>query len=295
MNILKFIIHLDPSLVDSLSDFLIGVHDAAIEFAPDGDGPCILQAFVEKELRSLDDVESMVEQVRAYGVDLARIFSCDAPEVRVEFLEDQDWSETWKAHFKPFSIVPGLVIAPTWEQYEPAPGEKIIVMDPGLAFGTGHHETTRLCLKMLSQAEAITNGGTMLDVGTGTGILAMAAVLFGASHAVGIDNDPQALKAARANCRLNGLAEQIEINGRGLRDIKPSFDLVVANIVYDVLLELSEDLGRVAAGGALLLSGLIEGSQSVNTTDCFAKMGFRLVDMHTDGQWSALLMHQSAQ
>ena len=108
----------------------------------------------------------------------------------MEILEDQDWSETWKVHFKPFAIVPGLVIAPTWEQYETASDEQVIMMDPGMAFGTGHHETTRLCLELLRESEPICSGCTMRDVCTGTGILAMVALLFGARRAIGIDNDP---------------------------------------------------------------------------------------------------------
>ena len=218
------------------------------------------------------------------------------PEVAVEFLADQDWSESWKVHFKPFAIVPGLVIAPSWEQYKPSTDEQVIVMDPGMAFGTGHHATTRLCLEKLRQSEAVLSGGTVLDVGTGTGILAMAAALFGARQAVGIDNDQDAVKAAQANCRRNGLSEKIEISDNALEGIKYTFDMVVANIVHDVLLELSEDLARVTGeDGALLLSGLIDGNQSINITQCFERMGFRLIDKRTDGQWCVLLLQRSPQ
>ena len=291
MKLLKLTIHADSRLFDSLSDFLIGVHDAAIgSSVSDKGGPRILQVFIEKDVSSSDEAELIAAQARAYGVELAQIFSCDPPEIDVEFLEDQDWSESWKVHFKPFAIVPGLVIAPSWEHYEPAPDERVIVMDPGMAFGTGHHETTRLCLEMLSQTEVIRQGGTMLDVGTGTGILAMAAVLLGACRAVGIDNDAEAVKAAVANCDLNGLSDKIEISDKPVEDINSTFDLVVANIVHDVLVQLSKDLSRVAEGGLLMLSGLIEGNQSDNIIHCFEKMGFQLVDTRTDDQWCALLM-----
>ncbi|NNK56215.1 MAG: 50S ribosomal protein L11 methyltransferase [Desulfofustis sp.] len=294
MKLIKLTITLDSSLVDSLSDFLIGVHDSAIELSvTDGDGPVTLQAFAEKDVSSIDEVESVIAQVREYGFELAQIFACDPPKITVEFLEDRDWSESWKVHFKPFAIVPGLVIAPSWEKYEPAPDEKVIVMDPGMAFGTGHHETTRLCLEVLSQTEAVVKGGTMLDVGTGTGILAMASVLFGARHAVGIDNDTEAVKAARDNCRLNSLSEKIEISDRPLEDIESTFDLVVANIVHDVLLELSKDLGRVASGGSLLLSGLMDGNQSENIIHCFVDKGFQLIEKHTDDHWCALLFDKA--
>ena len=283
-------------MVDSLSDFLIGVHGAAIESAVTDDkvaieDPVVLQAFLEKDFASIAEAELLAAQISQYGAELAQIFSCASPTVSVEILEDQDWSETWKVHFKPFTIVPGLVIAPTWEQYETASDEQVIVMDPGMAFGTGHHETTRLCLELLRESEPISSGGTMLDVGTGTGILAMAALLYGARRAVGIDNDPEAVKTALANCRLNDLSSRMEVSGRDLKEIEATFGLVTANIVHDVLLELSDDLARVAReGGALLLSGLIDGQQGENITQCFEGKGFQLIEKRTDGQWCALLL-----
>ena len=278
-------------MADSFSDFLIGVHDAAIDSAVLEEGtPAVLQAYVEKKVSSSNEMEAMADQLRAYGRELAQIFSCDPPQIAVEVLEDRDWSESWKVHFKPFAIVPGLVIAPTWEEYEARGDEQVIVMDPGMAFGTGHHETTRLCLELMSEAETVSAGGTMLDVGTGTGILAMAAVLFGARHAVGIDNDPEAVRAARDNCRLNDLEERIEISGRGLKTVETIFDLVTANIVHDVLLDLSADLARVTGeGGSLVLSGLLEGAQCDAITRSFEEKGFHLVDTRTAGQWCALL------
>ena len=279
-------------MVDSLSDFLIGVHDAAIDSAVLEEGtPAVLQAYVEKKVSSFNEMEAVADQLRAYGRELAQIFSCDPPQIAVEVLEDRDWSESWKVHFKPFAIVPGLVIAPTWEEYEARGDEQVIVMDPGMAFGTGHHETTRLCLELVSEAETVSAGGIMLDVGTGAGILAMAAVLCGARHAVGIDNDPEAVRAARDNCRLNDLEERIEISGRGLKTVETTFDLVTANIVHDVLLELSADLARVTGeGGSLVLSGLLEGAQCDTITRSFEEKGFHLVDTRTAGQWCALLM-----
>ena len=293
MKIVQFTIELDSKLVDSMSDFLIGVHDAAIESTiPEaGDNAVVLRAFVEKELEAPGDTEVITDQINAYGLELGKIFSCDPPQVAVEIIENRDWSESWKTHFKPFAIVPGLVIAPTWEDYEAREDEQVIIMDPGMAFGTGHHETTRLCLQLMSESVIVSAGGIVLDVGTGTGILAMAASLFGARRVVGIDNDPEAVSAAGANCSFNNLSDRIEISGRNLSDIDEVFDLVIANIVHDVLLELSADLARVTgSGGSLLLSGLIDGDQSDNISRCFMERNFELVEKRTDGQWCALLL-----
>ena len=292
---MQITIELDSKLVDSMSDFLIGVHDAAVESTlPEEGASAVLQAFVERDLEAPGDAETIADQIRAYGLELGKIFSCDSPRVTVEILKNRDWSETWKTHFKPFTIVPGLVIAPTWEDYEAREDEQVIVMDPGMAFGTGHHETTRLCLQLMSESATVSAGGTVLDVGTGTGILAMAASLFGARRVVGIDNDPEAVRAAGANCSFNNLSDRIEISGRNLNDIETVFDLVIANIVHDVLLELSADLARVTgSGGTLLLSGLIDGDQSDNISRCFWERDFELIDKRADGQWCALLFKKA--
>lgn len=276
---------------DALSDYLVGIHDAAIDIEVSEQGGSIsLQAFLEADGAAGDKHENLIRQISEYGRELAAIFSVSPPTVKAEFIEDQDWSENWKAHFKPFTIVPGLVIAPTWEPYQASGSEQVIVMDPGMAFGTGQHETTRLCLEMMRQSQVLSEGRQVLDVGTGTGILGMAALLLGASQAAAIDNDPEAVKAALINSRLNNLAHRMEITDQSLSEIEDTFGFVAANIVHDVLLELADDLARVTgAEGYLLLSGLIDGEQSENMERCFGERGFRLVEKRTDGQWCALL------
>lgn len=276
---------------DALSDYLVGVHDAAIEIEVSEQGGTIsLQAFLEADEAAGVKHENLIRQIRDYGRELAAIFAVSPPTVKAEFIEDQDWSENWKAYFKPFTIVPGLVITPTWEPYQASGNEQVIVMDPGMAFGTGQHETTRLCLEMMRQSQVLSEGCQVLDVGTGTGILGMAALLFGASRVVAVDNDPDAVRAALLNCQLNNLADRMEISEHSLLEIKKPYGLVVANIVHDVLLELADDLARVTeAEGYLLLSGLIDGEQSENMKRCFGERGFLLVDKRTDGQWCALL------
>lgn len=293
MQTLQFHITIDPVLVDAFSDYLIGVHDAATEFtvADDGAGG-VLRAFVEKDRADEQVTAELQKQISSYGKEIADIFSCPAPTVSVEVLQDSDWAENWKAHFKPFAIVDGLVIAPTWEPYSPQEGEQVIVMDPGMAFGTGHHATTRLCLEIIQ--DAVFPGCRVLDVGTGTGILAMAALLRGASSAVAIDNDEAAVHAARTNAQRNNLAKRMDVSKTPLEQIQPGFDLVIANIVHDVLVELSDHLaGVVRDNGFVLLSGLIEGDQSSNLIRIFERKGFRLKQLLSDEQWCALLLQKS--
>ncbi len=292
MKVIKLRIEIEANLVDALGDYLIGIHDAAVELpVTDGDCKTVLQAFLERDTATTEELSQLAEQISSYGSVLAELFSCSLPLVSVELVEDQDWAENWKVHFKPFAIVPGLVIVPTWESYRSNNDERVIVMDPGMAFGTGHHATTRLCLEFLGESSAVSAGGEVLDVGTGTGILAMAALLFGASRAVAIDNDAEAVKAAKANSDRNKLSGRMEISGTSLKDIGSTFQVVTANIVHDVLLELSEDLARVTqAGGSLILSGLLDGDQSDSMVRCFAQKGFVLAGRKTAENWSSLLL-----
>jgi ribosomal protein L11 methyltransferase len=294
LKTLQFKISTDPALVDAFSDYLIGVHDAATEFSVDDDGRgAVLQAFVEKDCGSGREIAQLQEEIRAYGAEIADIFSCAAPRVAVEVVENSDWAENWKAHFKPFAIVDGLVIAPTWEPYKVRGGEQVIVMDPGMAFGTGHHATTRLCLEMMQDGRVAPPGCRVLDVGTGTGILAMAALLKGASQALAIDNDDEAVAAARTNAERNGLGMRMEVSGMPLGQVAPEFDLVIANIVHDVLVELSDVLAAAARiGGHVLLSGILEGEQSRNLIDLFERKGFELSKRLSDESWCALLLHK---
>ena len=291
LQTIKITIETEAQLEDALSDYLIGMFEAAVEFevAENKTGETVLHGFLQKELASNTELEQLAEQIRGYGAELATIFTCSAPRISVSLLENQDWSEKWKTHFKPFAIIPGLVIAPTWEPYSAIDSEQVIVMDPGMAFGTGHHATTRLCLEFLRDIEFASMDGTVLDVGTGTGILGMAALLFGASRVVAIDNDEEAVKAARSNAGLNKLSDRLEVSDCTLSAIKQSYQVVVANIVHDVLLDLSDELARVTVeNGFLILSGLICGDQSTSIRSCFEKKGFRLVEQKLEDQWCAL-------
>jgi len=293
---IKLTIKLQAVLADPLSDYLLGVHEAAVETGVSENGePLVLQAFIESTNAKDETIGRLTAQVEVYSRELAEHFSCQAPVVSGEIIEEQDWSENWKAYFKPFAIVPGLVIAPSWEEYRPALREKVIVMDPGMAFGTGQHETTRLCLELLKEIDAVADGAAVLDVGTGTGILGMASLLFGAARVLGVDNDPEAVRAAGENVRINNLSAAIEMSGVDIKDLDSGFDIVMANIVHDVLIDLSDDLARLTRGGGrLILSGLLDGEQSQNLVRCFERKSFELKIKKIDGQWAALCFEKSS-
>jgi ribosomal protein L11 methyltransferase len=290
---LKITIRTDPVLVEPLSDFLMGLTEAGVEITVD-DHDSLQTVHMYLARADLEDAERerILLQIRSCLDQLAEIFQVAVPTVTVSEFVDEDWGSNWKKHFTPFAIVPGLVIAPTWEEYRAGPGEAVIVMDPGMAFGTGHHATTSLSLTLVE--DVVRNGGgRVLDVGTGTGILAMAAALFGADAVLAIDNDPEAVAAAAANVRYNGLEAVVEVAATPLEQVAGPFSLVVANIIHDTLVEMAETLSRLTeAGGALVVSGILQGEQTDNIVRCFAEKGFRLARCEQLTEWSALLLQK---
>jgi ribosomal protein L11 methyltransferase len=290
MLIIRLSIETDARLVDALSDYLVGVLGAAVECGVDEGAPvATVHAFLQPSSATGTDGGEAERRLVLYGEELAAIFGVAPPRITRDIIADQDWATSWQEHFRPFTIVPGLVIAPTWEEYRPDDDEQVIVMDPGMAFGTGHHATTRLCLELLRQVIGASAAPRVLDVGTGTGILAMAAVLFGAAGAVALDNDPEAVRAAAENVRSNKLQARVEVSSRPLGECGERYQVVVANIVHDTLLDLAGELARVTdERGSLLLSGLICGAQVTSLLERFTALSFRCAGQLQDGEWCAL-------
>ena len=288
---LKVTIQTDPLLVDSISDFLVGVMDAGVETgAPDELLYGTINGYIRKANLNRDEVDVILSRISSYLAELAEIFHVQLPSLCSTMIDEEDWGKNWKEHFKPFTIVPGLVIAPTWEQYHPVAGEAVITMDPGMAFGTGHHATTSLSLDLIRQTLAAKGRRLrVLDVGTGTGILGMAALLFGAEEVLGLDNDPEAVSAAEENVRRNSLQEHMRISLAPLASLDDRYDLVVANIVHDVLVGMADDLTRLTAGGGtLILSGILAGEQVTNIISVFTATGFTLSAQRKRDEWAAL-------
>ena len=175
------------------------------------------------------------------------------PSFTVTAMEDQDWLEGWKQYFSPFEISPRLAVTPSWEPFTPRAGQAVIVLDPGMAFGTGTHGTTYTCLQAL--AEFVRPGMRVCDVGTGSGILAFTAARLGAASVVAIDNDALAIRVARENAAVNGVAEAIDFRVASLLDaVDGPFQLVIANILAPVIGELIPLLPRVLPPDGLFIS-----------------------------------------
>jgi ribosomal protein L11 methyltransferase len=203
-------------------------------------------------------------------------------------IEEEDWADRWKENFKPLRVGRHFIICPTWEIFEPKPGDLLIRMDPGRAFGTGHHETTRLCLEWLERHAAGPpqgNPGALLDVGTGSGILSMAAASIGFAPVVAVDNDPEAIEVAAENLSLNGLSGTIRLLTGSAADVEESFDVILANIQSSPLVAMALVLAsRLKESGKLALSGILL-TQKEQVQKSYEALALELAGFETSGEW----------
>jgi len=236
-----------------------------------------------------DDVEALRQQVRALLASLPALVPGWEPELpAVHTVAQQDWAEGWKQHFSATRFGKRLVVRPTWEDGEDAAGDIIVRLDPGMAFGTGSHETTRLCLQALADLYDSAPRPRLLDVGTGSGILAIAAVKLGATTVIANDIDPEACTVARENAALNGVADRVAICETPLEEIGGAFDVVIANILAEENVRLAEHLcARVAPGGSLLLSGILREKEAL-VRDGFVVCGLTGPEVTYDADWCCL-------
>ena len=208
----------------------------------------------------------------------------------------EDWAEAWKAHFKPLKVTDRLVIRPPWEEYAAQPGETVITIYPGMAFGTGRHASTLLCLKALEQVweEQPPRAGTLwqvLDVGTGTGILALAAACWGA-EVLAIDLDPEAVAAALENVRLNNLIDRVWVEETPLASLRQQFGLIMANITAPDLLQLADALtARLLNDGVLIISGFLT-EDTPGLAARYQALGVHQTGFLTQEDWGALIFRR---
>jgi len=206
----------------------------------------------------------------------------------VEFVTDDGWRDGWRAHFKPTRVGKRLVIRPSWEPFTPTAEDVVLTLDPGGAFGTGTHESTRLVLELLEEIPL--TDLHFLDVGCGSGILTIAALLLSAKAAMAVDVDEAAVLATRENADLNGVGERIEASTTSLTDIAERFPLVLANIEAHVLVPLADEVAsRVLPGGQLILSGILTEQGDAVVA---AYKGLKCVQRRFQGEWVALLLEK---
>nr|WP_321465892.1 50S ribosomal protein L11 methyltransferase [uncultured Desulfobulbus sp.] len=281
-------------LLESASDLLGVLSGTGVEQSPETEAGATISGFFQLGEPTGEPpppltADAVTAEVTSQLKDLFALYNAATPTLTTALMADEDWATSWQQFFKPFAIVPNLVIKPSWETYVPQEGEQVIEMDPGMAFGTGQHASTRMALALIQESMAKGNTDAALDVGTGTGILAMAAVLFGASRAVAIDNDLDAVRVARENIALNGLADKIEVSTTPVEQVPSTFPLVIANIVHDVLIEMAQTLTRLTTlEGHLVLAGILSGDQEANIIREYTALGFSLLNRQYQDEWVAL-------
>ena len=284
----KLTIDLLQKHTDTLCAILSTITDSGIEIQP---GRANAVPPREKVVVYLSDDrkgEEQLSQVMASVEELNRNTRARA-KVTVEEIVEQDWNSAWKRHFKPCRLSGRIVVKPSWEQYTPLPDELVIEIDPGMAFGTGLHASTRLALSFIEEIMA-RPAPTVLDVGTGTGILGMSCALMGAEMVIGIDNDLDARAAATANIGHNRLHDTMAVDDRDIGEMDGPFELVIANITADVLTMMAADLFRLTApGGHLVLSGILAGEQAQQIATVFSAAGFGEHTVRTEDEWAAFL------
>ncbi|MBQ7454928.1 MAG: 50S ribosomal protein L11 methyltransferase [Clostridia bacterium] len=235
-----------------------------------------------ESLEALRGLENCLRALPALtGMDLGTLAAT------TQGVHEQDWAECWKQYYKPFRAGKRLVIKPSWERWDAQPDDLLIELDPGMAFGTGTHETTAMCVEMI---EKHYRGGSVLDVGTGSGILAIAAARLGAERVLGVDIDPMAVRVARENVEKNGLSDKIDIREgdlvAGLDGVV--CDFAVANILADVIALLAGPLRRHLADGALFVCSGILKEREEDVKKVLSDNGYVLFDRLQKGDWVAL-------
>lgn len=223
----------------------------------------------------------------------ASIGTCRFGNTHFRTVSEQDWANEWKQYFHVTHIGETLVIKPTWEEYAAKAGEHIIEIDPGMAFGTGTHHTTCMCMERLEKV--LRPGMEVFDVGTGSGILAIAAAKLGAETVKAVDIDATAVRVAAENIAANGLTEKINVKqGDLLQGTEGQADVIIANIIADIIIMLLEDVpGKLKNGGIFLASGIIEERQN-DVAAAAAKAGLCVEAVDTKGGWVVMQMRKEA-
>ena len=292
-----------PEEADAAANFLIELGSNGIveesdnlsAASPRHEGLLVLKAYLNNDV----NINSCVDSIKNYLISIRgmeKAFVNQEPELLVTEIEDEDWNEKWKSFFQPIKVTKNIVIKPSWRNYWKKDDEIVIELDPGMAFGTGTHASTRLCLQAIeemTQEMPVTADSSLLDVGTGSGILAIAAALLGIQQVLGIDIDLQAVACAKKNAAVNAVAEQVLFESTPLHKIPGLFSTVVANILPQTLIDMKDDLiGHLKPSGYLILSGIIQ-ERARDVMEAFSReLSFKKETQ--EDEWSCLIFKNKA-
>ncbi len=238
----------------------------------------IVHIYISPEENPMEAVSFISQRLREDGI---------VHEISTSEVIEEEWATAWKKYYHPVRISENVVVCPSWEEYErEKQTDKIITLDPGMAFGTGTHDTTTLCVKLLDKH--VCDGMSMLDVGCGSGILSIAASLLGCRRVVGVDIDAVAVRVAQENAQLNKIEDALFLQGDLVKKVEGEFDIICANIVADVIIRLSGDiLPFLKADGKLILSGIIE-EREADVVSVMESIGLKMHERLAKGGWVAL-------
>lgn len=252
------------------------------DFPEDG---VIIKAYLLKN----DSIETVIETIKQQ-ITLLTTYEIDIGpnQVSTVDVQEEDWATAWKQYYHPVKISETFTIVPTWEQYEVSENEKIIELDPGMAFGTGTHPTTFMCIQALERT--VKKDDVVIDVGTGSGVLSIAAALLDAKKVVGVDLDEVAVKSATDNVALNHVQSKVEIvHGDLLQGSKDPVDVIVANILAEVILLFVDDAAKkVKKGGYFITSGIIVQKKDA-VQEALANAGFMIEEVMQEEDWICII------
>jgi ribosomal protein L11 methyltransferase len=293
------------AMVDRISEFLVDLSGTGVTIENLSVDTFSLDTLADAPVKTVTAyfpadpaLEKNVAQIAAFLVDSGPDFPGFVfHEPDVSFIKEEDWANNWKEHFKPSRIGRKLVIKPTWENYVAGGDDIIIELDPGMAFGTGTHPTTRLCLETMERIflgdppfgnGKKTSPTAILDVGTGSGVLAIAAAKLGAGTVVALDVDPEAVAVARRNLDQNRIVIPALVTAKPLAEISGTYDIVLANILAEELIRLGKDLVcKVRPHGYLVLSGILTEKEGF-VCQGYAPLPLALVEITREDEWSCL-------
>lgn len=244
----------------------------------------IIHIYINPEENPMESVSFLKERLNASGIE---------HEITVSDCKVEDWQNNWKQYFHPMPIGEKLLIRPVWIDDYDADGRAVLDIEPGLAFGSGSHPTTRLCLETLERY--VKNGDSVLDIGCGSGILSIATLLLGAKSALGVDIDSLAVKTAKENANQNGFAEDrfTAVQGNLSDKVSGKFDIVVANIVADIIMEFNTEVGKFLKDDGVYITGGIIENREDEVLYSFNQNGFEVIERHENNGWLVFVLKKT--
>ena len=254
-------------------------------FNKSGQDGVLIKTYIPEErnvLELIETVKARIALLPSFGLDIGE------GSVSLSNVNESDWANEWKKYYKPTKVGKKIVVKPSWEEYEKQEGDLIIELDPGMAFGTGTHETTSMCIRELENYVDETK--TVFDIGCGSGILAIAAAQLGAKEVVAGDLDEVAVKVSKENCEINHVSDKVVVKHGSLFEVGDSkADVIVANIIADIIKILAKDVSKfLKEDGVFISSGIIL-AKIDEVCEALEENGFEIVKVERLGEWSAIV------